>query len=398
MHYTLTLHRKAKNKRKFATMTVSKHISSSTSESKSLISTLNNNRVDDDNKHIFKQNDEINNNLEEQSYLLQKERLEILTKLRSILKESMISIAKNKHGEEEYKDVNTLKIENDALHSTNKTISYSMKRLITCIEHLLSHDSMRHEHIQKEPNEKIALLDSDNDDNGNDILLKFYEIRENLISTCNQDLKIELISSHDINDLRAENQLLRTKNKKLNCNIGELIDSLDELSLQQNELLIQSNHTRNIEIEKMQVKHEMKLNLNDIKEAINTTSSNLYPSNDLNIIQLENNSLRYTNDKLMHSINNLINSAEELLTSSVSSNRFFFRRLNRQKEREKVKMLETLRNMRESLNSSSCAFDVVDRHEMDLIASENELLKDVNDRLAHTIKHLVACVEQLMQN
>jgi len=378
----------------------SKHIPSSTNECTFLLSSLKGVEIEDNNILSSNDDEKMNNNSEEQSYLLQKERFEILTKLQSILKESMISINRNKDVDEEYKDVNTLKTENEALHSTNETISYSIKRLIICIDHLLSHDSTHLTHLQTDKsNENIALLDTENDDGSNDISIKLYEIRESLISACNEHTKIELKSSNNINDLRAENQLLRNRNKNLNYNIGELVTSLDELLLQQNDLLARSNGSTNVTIETIQVKYQMKLNLNDIKQTINTaSSSNLPPTNNFNIIQLENKSLRYTNDKLMQSINNLINSAEELLQSSAPSNRFF-RRWNRQKLLEKDKMLETLQNMRESLKLSfSCALNnVVGRDNMDLVNSENKLLKDVNHRLTHTIKHLVTCVEQLMQ-
>jgi len=378
----------------------SKHIPSSTNECTFLLSSLKGVEIEDNNILSSNDDEKMNNNSEEQSYLLQKERFEILTKLQSILKESMISINRNKDVDEEYKDVNTLKTENEALHSTNETISYSMKRLIICIDHLLSHDSTHLTHLQTDKsNENIALLDTENDDGSNDISIKLYEIRESLISACNEHTKIELKSSNNINDLRAENQLLRNRNKNLNYNIGELVTSLDELLLQQNDLLARSNGSTNVTIETIQVKYQMKLNLNDIKQTINTaSSSNLPPTVNFNIIQLENKSLRYTNDKLMQSINNLINSAEELLQSSAPSNRFF-RRWNRQKLLEKDKMLETLQNMRESLKLSfSCALNnVVGRDNMDLVNSENKLLKDVNHRLTHTIKHLVTCVEQLMQ-
>ena len=382
------------------TVMASKHIPSSTNECTFLLSSLKGVEIEDNNILSSNDDEKMNNSSEEQSYLLQKERFEILTKLQSILKESMISINRNKDVDEEYKDVNTLKTENEALHSTNETISYSMKRLIICIDHLLSHDSTHLTHLQTDKsNENIALLDTENDDGSNDISIKLYEIRESLISACNEHTKIELKSSNNINDLRAENQLLRNRNKNLNYNIGELVTSLDELLLQQNDLLARSNGSTNVTIETIQVKYQMKLNLNDIKQTINTaSSSNLPPTNNFNIIQLENKSLRYTNDKLMQSINNLINSAEELLQSSAPSNRFF-RRWNRQKLLEKDKMLETLQNMRESLKLSfSCALNnVVGRDNMDLVNSENELLKDVNHRLTHTIKHLVTCVEQLMQ-
>ena len=173
------------------------------------------------------------------------------------------------------------------------------------------------------------------------------------------------------------------------------------------------------------VENEMVINLHDIREAATSSSSSqsqFYKngnnsSSKVDILLLENKTLRFMNNKLNYSIRNLIDAAEELITSnytddkdeiknndkspSLGSSLFkvFYNQYDQQQQRkDEDQMLTKLHSIRESLVTVSLSsFGNIESLDVDKITSENLIFKTLNDKLSKSIRHLVRCIEELMQ-